>query len=153
MPAPFDSNRVPSPGAESVDLESAHSKSPHTEAHVEHRDAATTQERDRLAVSRQLHGLSIDQAAADRHDLRAEVAREKKHWSHALRSIDKWWTILLLLFGVTGVIGLPVLWMSRSFGPGMKWVLSIVVTIYTALLCWGVYLICAMAYENIRQAL
>lgn len=67
--------------------------------------------------------------------------------------MDKWWTILLLLFGVTGVLGLPVLWVSRSFGLGMKLVLSVAVTIYTALLCWGVYLIFLMAYDAIRQTI
>jgi hypothetical protein len=42
--------------------------------------------------------------------------------------------VLLLLFLVTGFLGLPLLWMSRGFSPRMKVVWSIVNTIYTLLL-------------------
>jgi hypothetical protein len=45
--------------------------------------------------------------------------------------IDNPWAVLILLFAVTGFLGIPVLWMSRGFTTTMKVVLSIVVTIYT----------------------
>ncbi len=50
------------------------------------------------------------------------------------RLIDQRWAVGILLFGVMGVLGLPVLWMSRGFSTSAKIWLSILVTIYTALL-------------------
>lgn len=53
--------------------------------------------------------------------------------------VDSRWQLLLLLFGAMGVLGLPLLWSSRAFGLGAKLVLSLLVTIWTALLvglCW-----------------
>lgn len=49
-------------------------------------------------------------------------------------AIDQPLPVLLLLFFVTGFLGLPVLWISRGFSPTMKVVWSIVVTIYTLIL-------------------
>ncbi len=42
--------------------------------------------------------------------------------------------IFLLMFGVLGVLGIPLLWMSPVFSRGEKIVWSIVVTLYTLLL-------------------
>jgi len=53
--------------------------------------------------------------------------------------VDSRWQLLLLLFGAMGVLGLPLLWSSRAFGLGGKLVLSLLVTLWTALLvglCW-----------------
>lgn len=59
------------------------------------------------------------------------------------RFVNSRWTILLLLFGVLGVLGLPLLWVSRGFSGKEKLIWSIVVTIYTLVLlaiavgcCW-----------------
>ena len=57
-------------------------------------------------------------------------------------AIDTPWAVLVLLFFVTGFLGLPVLWLSRGFTTGMKIVWSVVVTLYTCMLigCCGMVL-------------
>lgn len=57
-------------------------------------------------------------------------------------AIDTPWAVLILLFFVTGFLGLPVLWISRGFTPGMKVVWSVVVILYTCMLigCCGMVL-------------
>lgn len=57
-------------------------------------------------------------------------------------AIDTPWAVLVLLFFVTGFLGLPVLWASRGFTTRMKVVWSVVVTIYTCMLigCTGMVL-------------
>lgn len=55
--------------------------------------------------------------------------------AHGLRAaIDTPWAVLALLFLVTGCLGLPVLWISRSFSTRMKIVWSLVATLYTGAL-------------------
>ncbi|MFO0922291.1 MAG: hypothetical protein U0905_07370 [Pirellulales bacterium] len=61
-------------------------------------------------------------------------------WSQV---VDSRATIFLLLFLVMAVLGLPLLWASPKFSTLEKWVWSVVVTLYTALLigitvgiCW-----------------
>lgn len=55
--------------------------------------------------------------------------------------IDSRWQLLLLLFGATGVLGLPWLMMSRAFGPLGKLVVGLLVTLWTlvlaSLVCWS----------------
>lgn len=68
-----------------------------------------------------------------------------------LRKSDRWWTILLLLFFVTAALGLPVLWISRSYNPLAKILLSIAVLLYTGMLFWGVWLIIAWSYGRIMN--
>ncbi len=43
-------------------------------------------------------------------------------------------TVLAMLFCVTGVLGVPLLWMNRDFSRTERVVWAIVVTIYTAIL-------------------
>ncbi len=50
--------------------------------------------------------------------------------------------VFIILFGVTGVLGLPLLIMSPAFSRWSKVFWGIVVTIYTALLIWGTVAIC-----------
>ncbi len=42
--------------------------------------------------------------------------------------------VLLLLFGVLGVLGLPLLWISRAFSTREKVLWSLGVTLYTVIL-------------------
>ena len=67
--------------------------------------------------------------------------------------LDTPWVMLLTLFGVTGVLGLPALWASRGFGVWSKLVLSVVVTAYTALLVWIAWLSLHAVYVQIRDAM
>ena len=57
--------------------------------------------------------------------------------------------IFAMLFGVTGFLGLPFLWMSPSFSRLEKVVWSIVNTLYTCALIWITVMICVWAYHQI----
>jgi hypothetical protein len=56
-------------------------------------------------------------------------------------AIDKPWMVLLVLFGVTGCLGIPLLFMSRGFTNTSRILWSLVSILYTALLLWGFVLI------------
>jgi hypothetical protein len=69
----------------------------------------------------------------DNPDLAAAVAEPAR--GNALRAaIDNPWAVLILLFAVTGFLGLPVLWISRGFSRTSKIAWSIVVILYTCAL-------------------
>lgn len=89
----------------------------------------------------------------DENSQASTSAEPKRSWLDGLRKLDKWWTILLLLFCVMGILGVPILWVSRAYGPFMKLVLTIVVTLYTAFLFWLVYLVWVFAYQSISDSL
>ena len=67
--------------------------------------------------------------------------------------IDNPWVVLVLLFFVMAILGLPVLWKSRGFSTLAKIVLSVVVTLYTAFLFWLVWLICVWCWSIIAPEL
>lgn len=69
------------------------------------------------------------------------------------RLIDQPLPILVMLFGVTGALGIPVLWMSRGFSTQGKWVLSIVVTLYTIFILWIFALIMLWCWGRISPFL
>ena len=54
-----------------------------------------------------------------------------------LRKYDKPWAILLVLFCVTGALGLPLVWYSGSISKLSKFVLTIAISFYTAFLLGG----------------
>lgn len=67
--------------------------------------------------------------------------------------LDRPWFILALLFLVTAILGLPLLWISRGFSPAWKIALSVIVTLYTALLFWGSWLIVNWSVSRIMESL
>ena len=67
--------------------------------------------------------------------------------------LDRPWFILGLLFLVTAMLGLPLLWMSRGFSRSWKIVLSVAVTLYTAALLWGFWLIMNWSVSRIIDSL
>lgn len=67
--------------------------------------------------------------------------------------LDRPWLILILLFFVTAILGLPLLWISRGFSLAWKIVLSVVVTTYTTLLLWGFWLIMNWSASRIIDSL
>lgn len=74
--------------------------------------------------------------------------RPQSQWEQLL-SNRKW--ILLLLFCVTGFLGLPVLWLSYAFTITEKIVWSIVNIAYTLMLigaCAGVIYWCYLRFQN-----
>ena len=62
-------------------------------------------------------------------------------------------TIFLLLFGVMGFLGIPLLVKSTAFSRREKVLWSCVVTLYTFGLMWGTAAIVWWSYTNIRDAL
>lgn len=67
--------------------------------------------------------------------------------------LDRPWFILGLLFLVTAILGLPLLWISRGFSPAWKIVLSVIVTLYTALLFWGFWLVLTWSVSRIMDSI
>lgn len=67
--------------------------------------------------------------------------------------IDNPWVVLALLFFVMAILGLPVLWKSRGFSTLSKVVLSVVVTLYTALIFWFFWLVLVWCYTRIVDSL
>ncbi len=57
--------------------------------------------------------------------------------------------VLGTLFLVTGVFGIPLLWMNRKFSSTERIAWTIIVTIYTAILIAIVYMILMWSYRQI----
>ena len=73
--------------------------------------------------------------------------------SAARQLIDNPWFMLAMLFLVTAALGLPFLWMSRGFSRTSKFILSIVVLLYTALILWIFWIIMAWCIARIVDAM
>ncbi len=67
--------------------------------------------------------------------------------------IDSRPAMLGILFGCTGFLGIPFLWMSNTFSRTEKIVWSMVVTIYTLILIGVAVAICWWSYTQITQLL
>lgn len=62
---------------------------------------------------------------------RSTIVSKSADESAIERVVNSRWTVLILLFGVLGVLGVPLLWVSRGFSRKEKIFWSIAVTIYT----------------------
>jgi hypothetical protein len=71
---------------------------------------------------------------------------------HRSSFLDSRWLVLALLFLVTGALGVPILWASGAFSRNAKILLTLVVTIYTLLICTVAALIVLWAYQRVMQA-
>lgn len=67
--------------------------------------------------------------------------------------LDRPWFIVGLLFLVTAILGLPLLWASRGFSRLSKFALSVAVTLYTAALLWGFCWIMHWSWSRILDSL
>lgn len=72
------------------------------------------------------------------------------HWSSLLH---KRWAVLVLLFGATAALGLPLLWRSRGFTRTEKWIWTVLVVLYTVVVFWLFFLVMWWSYINIRESL
>lgn len=54
--------------------------------------------------------------------------------------------VIGILFGVTGCLGIPLLWMNKQFTNSERLMWTVLVTLYTALLLYITYRICAWSY-------
>lgn len=57
--------------------------------------------------------------------------------------------VLGILFGVTGVLGLPLLWVNRRFSKRERIVWSILTTLWTAALIAVAVAVCVWAYRRV----
>ncbi len=83
-------------------------------------------------------------------ELRYDIKSNGSAWKQLTKSA---WLVLVILFLVTGALGLPLLWYSPAFSYRAKWILSIVVTIYTAILIAGTAAVVWWAYLRISSLL
>jgi len=60
--------------------------------------------------------------------------------------------VLAILFGVTGALGIPLLWMNKRFSTLERVFWSIVLTIYTSLLIGGTLWVLWWAYRVLTEA-
>jgi len=86
-------------------------------------------------------------------DLLAEVLESEQAGGIAqqLRKLDRPWAILLVLFCVTGALGLPLVWYSSSLSKLNKFLLTILVSVYTALLLGGFSAIMVWVVQQIAS--
>ena len=69
------------------------------------------------------------------------------------KALDNPWVVVGLLFLVVAVLGVPLIWISKAFPTWGKVVLTIAVTLYTALLLWGFWLVMAWSYNRIIDSM
>ncbi len=76
-------------------------------------------------------------------------AKPASQWEQLLGSRTM---ILVLLFGATGILGLPVLWMSRAFTTNEKILWSIVNSLYTLVLIAIAVGVCYWCYLQLQAS-
>jgi hypothetical protein len=57
--------------------------------------------------------------------------------------------VLAVLFGVTGFLGLPLLWMNTRFSTFERWLWAVLNVVYTTALIYGAFRICLWSYRQI----
>ena len=98
-------------------------------------------------------GLTSASLPLRRDGKRIETASGCEFGDQRRSLLDRPWFILCLLFFVTAILGLPLLWISRGFSLAWKIALSVVVTLYTALLLWGFWWIMSWSVSRIMDSL
>jgi hypothetical protein len=58
--------------------------------------------------------------------------------------------IALLTLFVLGPLALPLVWRSPAFGPRGRAVATVLILLYTVLLCWQVWVAVYLALEQLR---
>jgi hypothetical protein len=88
--------------------------------------------------------------------IEAQLAAPSPHIPDSARPVSKpkstseiiqnRWAVIGILFGVTGCLGIPLLWMNKQFTNTERIMWTVIVTLYTALLLYITYRICAWSY-------
>lgn len=63
--------------------------------------------------------------------------------------LQKRWAVVAILFGVTGFLGLPLLWMNRRFSEPERWFWALLNILYTCGLIYGAYRVCLWSYRQV----
>lgn len=79
--------------------------------------------------------------------------KPKRSLVEQIKQADTWWSILLLLFCVTAICGLPILWVSKAYKPPGKVVLSLLVTFYTLAIFWLFWIVMVWCYQRIVSSI
>jgi hypothetical protein len=61
--------------------------------------------------------------------------------------------VLACLFLAAGALGIPLIWVSRAFSKPVKVLLTVLVTAYTALMLWLIWLAILAFYRHVVSAL
>jgi hypothetical protein len=77
-----------------------------------------------------------------------QPSRGRSQWEKLLSSRK---TILIILFGMTGVLGLPLLWISHVFTVGEKVLWTILNTLYTLMLIGLAAGVCYWCYLRFKE--
>lgn len=70
-----------------------------------------------------------------------------------MKWLDNPWIVLASVFFVFAIFGVPLIWISRAFPTWAKFVLTIVVAVYTGLLIWGFWLVMVWSYTRIMGSM
>lgn len=70
----------------------------------------------------------------------------------ASQLLQQKWAVLLVLFTVTGFLGIPLLWMNKRFSEFERIAWAVVVTGYTTALIWVAVKICLWSWARITGA-
>jgi len=92
--------------------------------------------------------VSSTDAGKSKHEHRTRLSRTE--WERMLSNRR---LILLILFCVTGAIGLPLLWISSGFSKTEKVLWSLANLVYTLALIALCIAICMWAYARVLQSL
>ncbi len=80
----------------------------------------------------------------------SEPANRRSSLSGLHRFAENKFAVLALLFFVTAVLGIPLLWISSKFTNRERWFWAIVITLYTAVLVWIVVKLWLTVIEQFR---
>ena len=58
--------------------------------------------------------------------------------------------IVLLAVFVLGPLALPLVWRTPAWGPRGRWIATALILVFTALLCWQVWVAVRMALEEMQ---
>jgi hypothetical protein len=65
---------------------------------------------------------------------------------------DNRWFVLFMLFFILGPLALPMLWRGRAFSRRGKWILTVLIALYTFLVLWlSYYLAVKMIVEPFQR--
>lgn len=94
-------------------------------------------------------GQSSAQAATPTTAIPARASRRAAS-SVMEQTLQSRFLVLATLFGVTGALGLPLLWMSPAFSRIHKAIWSVMVLAYTSALIGGTWAIVVWAYRQFQ---
>ena len=94
--------------------------------------------------------IMAQMAAPTPHEPRESLLPDKPRSQREM--VQSKTAVLVILFAVTGVLGVPLLWMNKQFTNTERIFWAILVTLYTLFLVYVAYAVCAWSYGVIMGA-